>query len=165
MDEQRRQWRREVSDGCWAKAMGELGDGTAGSTVGELSEGAAGRIRRWCGRRCNFCPFKSELLHLSFFQAQQFHAGLHGAVKALSKDSELVKIGEGEEADGGAKVGPGGCAGKGILKESEDFHEEAMPTPIYMLGPWWISGLGGEFGKQFLLDLGEADYGLGYQDA
>nr|GMC75110.1 MAP7 domain-containing protein 1-like [Ipomoea batatas] len=41
------------------------------------------------------------------------------------------------------------------FKESETFHEEAMAQ----------ADLNAHVGKQFLLDLGEMDYGFGYQDA
>nr|GLL25400.1 uncharacterized protein LOC109180246 [Ipomoea trifida] len=138
----------------------------------------------------NFCPFKSELLHLSFFQAQQFHVRLHGAVKALSKDSELVKSAKATHSKEVktlkakvAKLSASSIEGwekakkltkelksaqedaLAEFKESEDFHEEAMAhADIHartMVDKW----LEGEVGKQFLLDLGEVDYGLGYQDA
>nr|GMC82614.1 hypothetical protein Iba_chr04bCG15040 [Ipomoea batatas] len=147
---------------------------------------AASRFRR---KQRDFCPFKSELLQLSFFQAQQFHAGLHGAVKALSKDSELVKFAKATHSKEVktlkakvAKLSASSTAGwekakklteelksarvdvLAEFKESEDFHEEAMAyADIHartMVDKW----LKGEVGKQFLLDLATPDDDQGAED-
>nr|GMD83472.1 uncharacterized protein LOC109180246 [Ipomoea batatas] len=101
--------------------------------------------------------------------AQQFHAGFHGAVKALGKDSELLKSAKATHFKEAKKLTE---ELKSTLedaltefKELEEFHEEAMAhTDMHaqIVVDKWLEG---EVGKQFLLDLGEADYDLGYQDA
>nr|GME07749.1 MAP7 domain-containing protein 1-like [Ipomoea batatas] len=51
------------------------------------------------------------------------------------------------------------------FKESEEFYEEAMAHASMharTIVDHWFEG---EVERQYLLDLGEADYGIGYQDA
>nr|GMC46973.1 MAP7 domain-containing protein 1-like [Ipomoea batatas] len=51
------------------------------------------------------------------------------------------------------------------FKESEDFREEVMAHAsmhTWMIVDQWLDG---EVGRQYSLDLGEANYGMGYQDA
>nr|GMC69077.1 MAP7 domain-containing protein 1-like [Ipomoea batatas]GME20394.1 MAP7 domain-containing protein 1-like [Ipomoea batatas] len=119
------------------------------------------------------------------FQAQLFQAGLNNA-----KDSELLKpanVAHSREVKAlkadMTKLGASlATAQEGIananetlrsaredalkeFKESEDFHEEAMAhtsTHAQTIVDQWLEG---EDGKRYLLDLGEADYCMGYQDA
>nr|GLL44824.1 uncharacterized protein LOC109180246 [Ipomoea trifida] len=51
------------------------------------------------------------------------------------------------------------------FKELEDFHEEAMTQASMHARTIVDQRLEGGVGRQYLLDLGEADYGMGYQDA
>lgn len=131
----------------------------------------------------------SESLYLPFFQARLAHARLRGAIKALTKDSELLKSDKathsmevknfkGEmtklstsitnERESAIKLAKELKSAREVAlkeyKESKAFHEEAMThadqhtrdvDDKWVADPIW---------KQFLLDLGEMDYGTGYQD-
>nr|GMD50403.1 phosphatase and actin regulator 4A-like [Ipomoea batatas] len=124
------------------------------------------------------------------FQAQLFHDGLNNAIKGLAKDSELlkfVKAAHSQEVKNlkadMTKLGVSlATAQEGFVKatealrsaredalkefkESEDFHEEAMTHAsrhARTIADQWLEG---EVGKRYMLDLGEADYDMGYQDA
>nr|GLL16701.1 uncharacterized protein LOC109180246 [Ipomoea trifida] len=50
------------------------------------------------------------------------------------------------------------------FKASKDFHKEAMAHAEMHARTIVDKWLEGEFGKRYLLNLGEADYGMGYQD-
>nr|GMD93372.1 MAP7 domain-containing protein 1-like [Ipomoea batatas] len=94
-----------------------------------------------------------------------------GTVKALTKDSELLKSAKAthskwekaKKLDEELKLAQEDALVE--FKESEAFHEEVMaPTNMHtrtVVDKW----LDGPVGKQYLLDLGEANYRLGYQDA
>nr|GMC66570.1 hypothetical protein Iba_chr02eCG6970 [Ipomoea batatas] len=87
------------------------------------------------------------LLQLAaYHNFQLFQVGLNNAVKGLAKDSELLKSTKG-------------------VQESGDFQDEAMTHAdmhaLTVVDKW----LEGEVGKRYLLDLGETDYDMGYQDA
>nr|GMC46895.1 hypothetical protein Iba_scaffold29485CG0020 [Ipomoea batatas]GMD08072.1 hypothetical protein Iba_chr06cCG13210 [Ipomoea batatas] len=98
-------------------------------------------------------------------QAQLFHAGLNGAIKALTKDSELfkstkethskeVKTLKAKIAKLNASITEEQGSAKKLaeelksaredalkeFRELEEFHEEAMPMPMCTLGMWSISG-------------------------
>nr|GMC71805.1 MAP7 domain-containing protein 1-like [Ipomoea batatas] len=129
-----------------------------------------------------------------FFQlmdrAQQFQVGLHGAIKTLTQDSKLLKSAKAthskevktlkaEIAKLSASSAEGWEKAKKLIeelksaredaltecKEPEDFHEEAMTHADMHARNVVDKWLECEVGKQFLLDLGEANYDLGYQDA
>nr|GMD52402.1 tubby-related protein 1-like isoform X2 [Ipomoea batatas] len=117
-------------------------------------------------------------------RAQLFHAGLHDAIKALTKDFELLKSAKathssevknlkaemaklnanlaGERENSKKLAEELKSAQEDALeefKESEAFHEEVMAHAdmhARTVVEKWLVGL---------VDLGEADYGLGYQDA
>nr|GMD82139.1 tubby-related protein 1-like isoform X1 [Ipomoea batatas] len=117
-------------------------------------------------------------------RAQLFHAGLHDAIKALTKDFELLKSAKathssevknlkaemaklnanlaGERENSNKLAEELKSAQEDALeefKESEAFHEEVMAHAdmhAQTVVDKWLVGP---------VDLGEADYGLGYQDA
>nr|GMD23727.1 MAP7 domain-containing protein 1-like [Ipomoea batatas] len=122
--------------------------------------------------------------------AQLFHAWLHDAIKALTKDSELLKSAKATHskevknlkakmAKLNASLAEEWESASMLTKElksaweealrefkdSETFHEEAMAHASMHARTVVDKCLVGLVGKQFLLDLGEADYGLGFQDA
>nr|GMD26974.1 MAP7 domain-containing protein 1-like [Ipomoea batatas] len=132
--------------------------------------------------------FQSTAYHS--FQAQLFHAWLHDAIKTLTKDSELLKSTKAthskevknlkakiaklnaslaEERESASKLTKELKSAREEalreFKESETFHEEAMAHAGMHARIVVDKCLVSLVGKQFLLDLGEADYGLGFQDA
>nr|GMC56488.1 MAP7 domain-containing protein 1-like [Ipomoea batatas]GMC70895.1 MAP7 domain-containing protein 1-like [Ipomoea batatas] len=124
------------------------------------------------------------------FQAQLFQVGLYNAIKGLAKDSELLKSAKAahskevkslkvDVAKLSAKLAEAlegftivsetlKSALENVLKEfkaSEDFHEEAMAHAEMHARTIVDKWLEGEVGKRYLLNLGEADYDMEYQDA
>nr|GMC64681.1 hypothetical protein Iba_chr02dCG7210 [Ipomoea batatas] len=81
--------------------------------------------------------------------AETWKAGLNDAIKGLAKDSELLK--SAKEAHS--------------KEESKDFYEEAMAHASMHAQTIMDQWLEDEVGRKYLLDLGEAGYDMGYQDA
>nr|GMD12638.1 MAP7 domain-containing protein 1-like [Ipomoea batatas] len=86
-----------------------------------------------------------------YFQAQLFQAGLNSVIKGWAKATEALKSAREDVVK--------------AFKESEDFHEEAMAHASMHARTIVDQWFEGEVGKQYLLDLGEVDYDMGYQDA
>nr|GMD50470.1 phosphatase and actin regulator 4A-like [Ipomoea batatas] len=100
-------------------------------------------------------------------RAQLFQVGLNNAIKALSKDSELLKSAKASrERESSKKLAVELRSAWEIalkeFRESETFHEEAMILADMHARTVVDKWLAGPMGKQFLLDLGEEDYDLGY---
>nr|GMD60566.1 phosphatase and actin regulator 4A-like [Ipomoea batatas] len=108
----------------------------------------------------------SYLLQLASYhslRAQLFQVGLNNAIKALSKDSELLKSAKRESSKKLAvELRSAWEIALKEFRESETFHEEVMIHVDMHARTVVDKWLAGPMGKQFLLDLGEEDYDLGY---
>nr|GMC66886.1 uncharacterized protein LOC109176331 [Ipomoea batatas] len=98
-------------------------------------------------------------------------AGLNDAIKGLAKDSELLKSAKeahSKEESFAKAIEALRSAREDSLnafKESKDFYEEAMAHASMHAQTIMDQWLEDEVGRKYLLDLGEAGYDMGYQDA
>nr|GME07444.1 flocculation protein FLO11-like [Ipomoea batatas] len=95
---------------------------------------------------------------------QSFQAGLNDTIKGLAKDSKLLKSAKAAHSKEVKALKSDLTTLGGNLATTQDGFVKATEASMHartIVDQWLEGGVG----RQYLLDLGEADYGMGYQDA